>query len=104
MKTLLSTTGYVRGGCSPFAMKKVFPTIIDQSIEEVDKVYVSGGKLWRYISMLLIPRRSNILLTLSYTWLLLQQDAFWHITLTDLFRLTDSADLYSPAFQQLLFL
>lgn len=45
MKTLLPTTGYVRGGCSPFAMKKVFPTIIDQSIEEVDKVYVSGGKL-----------------------------------------------------------
>ena len=45
MKSLLPTTGYVRGGCSPFAMKKVFPTVIDQSIEEVEKVYVSGGKL-----------------------------------------------------------
>ena len=45
MKALLPTTGYVRGGCSPFAMKKAFPTIIDQSIEEVEKVYVSGGKL-----------------------------------------------------------
>ena len=45
MKDLLSTTGYVRGGCSPFAMKKSFPTVIDESILLVDKVYVSGGKL-----------------------------------------------------------
>ena len=45
MKDLLPTTGYVRGGCSPFAMKKVFPTVIDESIILTEKVYVSGGKL-----------------------------------------------------------
>lgn len=45
MKDLLPTTGYVRGGCSPFAMKKTFPTVIDESIILVEKVYVSGGKL-----------------------------------------------------------
>ena len=45
MKDLLATTGYVRGGCSPFAMKKSFSTVIDESVLLVDKVYVSGGKL-----------------------------------------------------------
>ena len=45
MKDLLSTTGYIRGGCSPFAMKKQFSTVIDESIILVEKVYVSGGKL-----------------------------------------------------------
>lgn len=45
MKMLLATTGYVRGGCSPFAMKKAFKTVVDSSVYDVDCVYVSGGKL-----------------------------------------------------------
>lgn len=37
-------TGYVRGGCSPFGMKKQFSTYIDKSCEGLEKIYVSGGK------------------------------------------------------------
>lgn len=43
VKELLGLTGYIRGGCSPLAMKKVYPTFIDSSINEHAKVYVSAG-------------------------------------------------------------
>lgn len=43
-KDLLNVTGYIRGGCSPVGMKKQFPTFIDESIFNVDKVAFSAGK------------------------------------------------------------
>lgn len=43
VKELLGLTGYIRGGCSPLAMKKAYPTFIDASIKEHAKVYVSAG-------------------------------------------------------------
>lgn len=43
-KDLLSITGYMRGGCSPVGMKKVFPTYIDDSIFDIDQVAFSAGK------------------------------------------------------------
>lgn len=43
VKDLLATTGYVRGGCSPFAMKRPFPTYFDESIELFDEIAVSAG-------------------------------------------------------------
>ncbi|KYG90143.1 Cys-tRNA(Pro) deacylase [Metasolibacillus sp. FSL H7-0170] len=45
VKELLGLTGYVRGGCSPVGMKKLFPTFIDQSAEELDFMIVSAGKI-----------------------------------------------------------
>ena len=36
-------TGYIRGGCSPIGMKKKFPTYIDQSARQFDKITVSAG-------------------------------------------------------------
>ena len=42
---LLATTGYIRGGCSPVGMKKLFKTVIDASAESLDKMYVSGGRI-----------------------------------------------------------
>ncbi|MFJ7825619.1 Cys-tRNA(Pro) deacylase [Psychrobacillus sp. NPDC096623] len=45
LKELLQTTGYVRGGCSPIGMKKLFPTWIDVSAEALDFIIVSGGKI-----------------------------------------------------------
>lgn len=44
MKELLPTTGYIRGACSPFAMKKCFPTFIHESCITFEFVYVSAGQ------------------------------------------------------------
>lgn len=43
-KELLPTTGYIRGACSPFGMKKHFPTYLHQSAAAHDKIYVSAGQ------------------------------------------------------------
>ena len=40
---LLSLTGYIRGGCSPLGMKKQFPTFIDQTALDFEKIYISAG-------------------------------------------------------------
>ena len=37
-------TGYVRGGCSPLAMKKQFPTFIDETAILFDSIYLSAGE------------------------------------------------------------
>ena len=42
---LLGLTGYVRGGCSPIGMKKLYPTVFDTSIEALDTVLVSAGRI-----------------------------------------------------------
>lgn len=41
--SLLSLTGYVRGGCSPIGMKRRFPVFIDSSVLQHQTVYVSAG-------------------------------------------------------------
>lgn len=44
VKDLLSTTGYIRGGCSPIGMKKPFPSFIHESALLYDYIYISAGK------------------------------------------------------------
>ncbi len=44
-KELLPLTGYVHGGCSPIGMKKKFPTFIHETAKELNKIYVSAGKV-----------------------------------------------------------
>ena len=34
VKDLLSTTGYIRGGCTALGMKKHFPTVVDESVRD----------------------------------------------------------------------
>jgi len=43
LKELQPLTGYIRGGCSPLAMKKKFPTFIHQTALEQEIIYVSAG-------------------------------------------------------------
>lgn len=43
MKELLPTTGYIRGACSPIAMKRHFPTFIHPTALDFDVIYVSAG-------------------------------------------------------------
>ena len=44
-RKLLETTGYVHGGCSPVGMKKLFPTVIDDSAADFETIMVSAGKV-----------------------------------------------------------
>ena len=43
VKDLLNLTGYIRGGCSPIGMKKKFPTFINETAKNFDKITVSAG-------------------------------------------------------------
>ena len=43
VKDLLGLTGYIRGGCSPIGMKKKFPTWVDESCLNFEKITVSSG-------------------------------------------------------------
>ena len=41
---LLSLTGYIRGGCSPLAMKKAFPTFLEETGQMFDTILISAGQ------------------------------------------------------------
>lgn len=43
LKDLLPLTGYIRGGCSPIGMKKLFPTYIDETAQLFDEISISAG-------------------------------------------------------------
>ncbi len=43
VKELLPLTGYIRGGCSPVGMKKLFPTYIHRTCLDFPYIYVSAG-------------------------------------------------------------
>lgn len=44
-REITNVTGYIKGGCSPVGMKKLFPTAIDISAGSIDTIIVSGGKV-----------------------------------------------------------
>lgn len=43
VKEITDITGYIRGGCSPVGMKKLYPTYIDETAQLFDEIYVSAG-------------------------------------------------------------
>ncbi|MEI3317608.1 Cys-tRNA(Pro) deacylase [Eubacterium ramulus] len=51
VKDITKITGYVRGGCSPLGMKKLFPTVIDESAKNFAEIYVSGGRIGLTLKM-----------------------------------------------------
>jgi Cys-tRNA(Pro)/Cys-tRNA(Cys) deacylase len=64
LKDLLPLTGYIRGGCSPIGMKKVFPTFIDETAQLFESIYVSAGV--RGLQMKLFPDDLIKLIDASY--------------------------------------
>lgn len=51
VKDILKLTGYIRGGCSPIGMKKLYPTFIDETAILLDEMIVSGGKIGLQIQL-----------------------------------------------------
>lgn len=45
VKDINAITGYIRGGCTPLGMKKLFPTVIQEGAKEFDEIIISGGKI-----------------------------------------------------------
>ena len=45
VKDINAVTGYIRGGCTPIGMKKLYKTVYHSTINDFDEVIVSGGKL-----------------------------------------------------------
>ena len=51
VKDITKVSGYVRGGCSPLAMKKTYRTFIEESALLFDTICFSGGKIGVQIEM-----------------------------------------------------
>ena len=45
VKDINSVTGYIRGGCTPLGMKKLYPTVIQESAKNFEEIIISGGKI-----------------------------------------------------------
>lgn len=45
VKDINAVTGYIRGGCTPIGMKKLYKTVIHATAKDFDEIIVSGGKL-----------------------------------------------------------
>ena len=48
---LLPLTGYIHGGCSPIGMKKLFPTVIHATADELEVMTVSAGKVGYQVTL-----------------------------------------------------
>ena len=51
LKDLTKVTGYIRGGCTSIGMKKQYPTFVDESAKELDRITVSGGRIGLQITL-----------------------------------------------------
>jgi Cys-tRNA(Pro)/Cys-tRNA(Cys) deacylase len=51
VKDIQKWTGYIRGGCSPIGMKKLYPTFIHSSSNTMHSIVVSGGKIGAQIEL-----------------------------------------------------
>lgn len=64
-KDLLPLTGYIHGGCSPIGMKKFFRTMVDASAQNLDRMYVSAGKVGYQIEI--APKDLEKVIRLEYS-------------------------------------
>ncbi|MCQ4637526.1 Cys-tRNA(Pro) deacylase [Anaerovorax odorimutans] len=54
-RDITRVTGYIKGGCSPVGMKKLFKTAVDQSAAHQEKIIVSAGKVGLQMEVPLEP-------------------------------------------------
>lgn len=52
VKDINKITGYIRGGCSPVGMKKLYHTTYHITARDIPKILVSGGKIGTQIECL----------------------------------------------------
>lgn len=45
VRDINKVTGYIRGGCTPIGMKKLYKTVIHETVMNFDKVIISGGRI-----------------------------------------------------------
>jgi len=50
-KSLLPSTGYIHGGCSPIGMRKAYPTYIDETAQLFDTICVSAGRVGAQVEL-----------------------------------------------------
>lgn len=51
VKDINKLTGYIRGGCSPVGMKKLYKTFFNESAKQLDTIIVSAGKIGYQIEL-----------------------------------------------------
>ena len=51
VKDINKVTGYIRGGCSPVGMKKLYSTFVNETAKELDTIIVSAGKIGYQIEL-----------------------------------------------------
>ena len=51
VKEINAVTGYIRGGCSPVGMKKLYPTVLDESALREETIMVSAGKIGAQVEL-----------------------------------------------------
>ena len=51
VKDITKVTGYVRGGCSPVGMKKLYPTFFHITARDLEHIMVSAGKIGYQIEL-----------------------------------------------------
>ena len=47
----MKITGYIRGGCSPYGMKKEYRTTFHITANDIDTIIVSAGKIGYQIEL-----------------------------------------------------
>lgn len=51
-KDLLALTGYIHGGCSPIGMKKPFRIVFHDTVNELDTITFSAGKIGYQVELM----------------------------------------------------
>lgn len=64
VKYLKKITGYIKGGCSPIGMKKLFPTFIDFSAKQFKRIIISAGT--RGIQVSISPDDLKLIISAEY--------------------------------------